>query len=235
MVIAQPDHYRPSEEQTIYESLLSLEDAVIVELGCGGAQHTRQIAERHPDSQIHAFEVDQIQHQQNLTITDLPNVTFQLAGAESIPMADGSTDVVMMFKSLHHVPLGNMDQAFSGIARILKPGGYAYISEPVFAGDFNEILRMFHNEESVRQAAFAATSRAVASTQFELASETFFDAPNAFASFSEFEQKVIGVTHTEHNIAPELLERVREMFEIHNGPTGALFEMPIRVDLLRRI
>ena len=32
----------------------------------------------------------------------------------------------------------------------------AYISEPIFAGDFNDVLRLFHDEEQVRQYAFGA-------------------------------------------------------------------------------
>ena len=40
------------------------------------------------------------------------------------------------------------------IARcVLKPDGVAYISEPIYAGAFNDILKMFHDEREVRQAA----------------------------------------------------------------------------------
>jgi len=234
MVISKSDYYKPSEEHTIYASLLPMQGATIVELGCGAAQHTRQIAETHPDATIHAFEVDQIQHQQNLQISDLPNVSFALAGAEKIPLESASTDIVMMFKSLHHVPLELMDCAFSEIARILRPGGYAYISEPVYASAFNEILRLFHDEQSVREAAFAATQRAADSEAFELKGQHFFDTPMRFADFAEYEQRVIGVTHSNHTLSPELLTTVRERFESHLGSDGVLFEMPIRVDLLQR-
>ena len=54
------------------------------------------------------------------------------------------------------------------IHRVLKPDGLAYISEPVFAGEFNEIIRLFHDELAVREAAFAAVGRAVATGRFEL-------------------------------------------------------------------
>jgi hypothetical protein len=47
-----------------------------------------------------------------------------------------------------------MDRSMREISRVLKPGGTVYISEPVFAGDFNEILRLFHGEQKVREAAF---------------------------------------------------------------------------------
>ena len=80
---------------------------------------------------------------------------FDLAGAQQIPLDDGSVDIVLMFKSLHHVPLELMEASLQEINRVLKPGGLAYISEPVFSGDFNDILRLFNNEKKVREAAFS--------------------------------------------------------------------------------
>jgi ubiquinone/menaquinone biosynthesis C-methylase UbiE len=164
----------------------------------------------------------------------LLNVTFAHAGAEEIPAEDGSADIVMMFKSLHHVPLGVMDSAMREIRRVLRPGGLAYISEPVYAGDFNEVLKLFHDEKRVREAAFAAARRAVEEGVLELAGQHFFNTSNVFNDFAEFEQRIIGVTHTDHRLSPELLKTVRDKFEGYLGKDGACFTMPIRVDLLRR-
>ena len=132
-------------ESEIYNDLLALDGKHILELGCGGAEITRDIATSGADRKITALEVDGIAHAKNLQITDLPNVTFGLSGAQDIPLEDESVDVVLMFKSLHHVPLEAMEPSMREIRRVLKPGGLAYISEPVFAGDFNDILRLFHD------------------------------------------------------------------------------------------
>jgi ubiquinone/menaquinone biosynthesis C-methylase UbiE len=91
-------------ESEVYEHLLSLDDKHILELGCGLAQKTRDIAQSGSNRRITALEVDEVAHQKNLLIDDLPNVKFGLAGAEDIPLDDGSVDMVSMFKSLHHVP-----------------------------------------------------------------------------------------------------------------------------------
>lgn len=221
-------------EAEVYNRLLPLDGARIIELGCGAAAHTRAIAESGRPAAILACEVDTIQHEKNLAITDLPMVTFAHAGAQAIPAEDGSADIVMMFKSLHHVPQEVMDSAMQEIRRVLKPGGLAYISEPVYAGDFNEVLRLFHDEKAVREAAFATVQKAVKEGVMELVGQHFFNTPNNFQDFADFERKIIGVTHTDHRLSPELLQSVREKFEGFMGPQGAQFVMPIRVDLLRR-
>jgi ubiquinone/menaquinone biosynthesis C-methylase UbiE len=221
-------------EVEVYSRLLPLQGARIIELGCGPAAHTRAIAEGGHPATILACEVDTIQHQKNLTITDLPTVTFSHAGAQAIPAEDDSADIVMMFKSLHHVPLAAMDSVMQEIRRVLHPGGLAYISEPVYAGNFNEVLRLFHDEKAVREAAFATVCKAVEQGVLELVEQHFFSTPNNFDDFADFERKVIGVTHTDHQLSPEQLQTVREKFEGFMGPDGAHFTIPIRVDLLRK-
>jgi len=221
-------------EAEIYNRLLELDHAHILELGCGTAMHTRDIASTGGSRRITALEVDEIAHGNNLQISDLPNVTFALAGAEAIPLDDDSVDIVLMFKSLHHVPLDKMDAAMQEIRRVLKPGGLVYISEPIFAGDFNEILRLFHDESRVRVAAFNAVSKAVDRGLFELADEVFFNSPMQFESFADFENKILKATHTQHNLTDEVYALVKERFESHLDDDGARFLMPIRVDLLRR-
>lgn len=221
-------------EPEIYNRLLDLDDKHILELGCGSAEITRHIASNGSGRKITALEVDQVAHEKNLQIDDLPNVLFDLAGAEAIPLADASVDIVFMFKSLHHVPLDHMDQAMQEIHRVLKPGGLAYISEPVFAGEFNGVLRLFHDEQKVRQAAFETVKKAVDTGLFKLVDEVFFNSPMHFESFDVFENRIIGVSHTKHQLDDELYQKVKTAFEQHLGDDGAHFQMPIRVDLLQR-
>lgn len=223
-----------SPETEIYHRLLSLDGKNILELGCGSAGITRDIATAGPGRKITALEVDTIAHEQNLSITDLPNVNFVLAGAENIPLDDESVEIVFMFKSLHHVPQKLMRQAMQEIHRVLKPGGQAYISEPVYAGEFNEILKLFHDEKAVREAAFATLQQAVDQGLFVLEEELFFNSPMVFENFEDFENRTIGATHTEHVLDDELYALVKQRFMTHMGNNGANFEMPIRVDLLRK-
>lgn len=234
MQIATTDTFPVHPEPELLERLLPLDGARILELGCGRAALTRLVATSGRDRQVLALEVDEVQHAQNLGIADLANVRFALGGAEAIPAPDASADVVLMFKSLHHVPPGHMGTAMREIRRVLRPGGLAYVSEPVFAGEFMEVLRIFHDESRVRALAFDAVRAAVDAGTLELVQQVFFGAPVKFADFAEFERMVIGATHTRHDLSAEQRLRVRERFERSQGPDGARFVQPMRVDLLRR-
>ena len=123
-------------EAEIYNRLLSLDNKHVLELGCGGAEITRNIAPSGKGRKITALEVDEIAHGKNLQITDLPNVNFGVASTQDIPLEDEAVDVVLMFKSLHHVPLDLMAQSMREISRALKRGGVAVISGPSFDGEF---------------------------------------------------------------------------------------------------
>ncbi|MFA7242762.1 MAG: class I SAM-dependent methyltransferase [Sulfuricellaceae bacterium] len=234
MKISNPSANTVCDESEIYENLLRLEGAHILELGCGKADKTRAIAQYGKVAAITALEVDQAQHAKNLEITDLPNVSFRLGGAEAIPAPDNQFDIVLMFKSLHHVPLDMMNAALAEIRRVLKPGGLAYLSEPVYAGDFNDILRMFHDEKAMRAAAFAAVERAVQHGMFELVEQKFFSTPGHFDNFEQFEERILKVTHTQHQLTPELYQAVKDKFMHHMTATGVEFLNPVRVDLLRK-
>ena len=221
-------------ESDIYNRLLSLDNRHILELGCGSAEITRNIATAGTDRKVTALEVDEIAHEKNLQITDLPNVTFGLSGAQEIPLADESVDVVFMFKSLHHVPVDLMNASMQEIRRVLRTGGQAYISEPIFAGEFNEVLRLFHDEQQVRESAFNTVKKAVDDGLCTLVEEIFFNSPMKFSDFSEFEDNTIKATHSSHKLDDDLYVLVKQRFEQHLGDDGAKFLMPMRVDLLQK-
>ncbi len=229
-----PEDQPVGSEMKVITRMLELEGAAILELGCGGAEKTRAIAERFEVASITAAEIDPVQHEKNLASGGPPGVSFRSYGAEDIPENDASFDIVMMFKSLHHVPVDSMDKALREISRVLVPGGCLYVSEPVFEGPFNEIMRLFHDEELVRREAFHAMVRAVEEGVFELVEEYFFRTVIRLESFEQYKAGILSVTHSRHELDDETLAEVERRFLQHETEQGFVFEIPNRVDLLRK-
>jgi SAM-dependent methyltransferase len=235
MQISSNSELTVSSDLDLIAAHLNPVEATLIELGCGTAATTLSLAERYPDCRIIAFEVDRTQHAKNLALAGPPNLGFRLGGAEHIDLPSDSVDAVLMLKSLHHVSVSVMDQALDEIARVLRPDGLAYISEPVYAGAFNDILRRFHDEKTVRESAFGAIQSAVKRGVLLLDREVHFLSLSRFDGFADFEARIIGATHTQFEIDDEKLEEIRRAFARHVDEDGcAAFLNPQRVDLLRK-
>jgi ubiquinone/menaquinone biosynthesis C-methylase UbiE len=223
-----------NNELDLLQSLIDLDQhPQIIELGCGAAQLARQLLDRCPACELTGLEVDQRQHAKNL-LTPQPRLQFVPAGAQAIPFEATRFDLALMLKSLHHVPLDQLRQALAEVRRVLRPEGLLYISEPVFAGALNEVMRLFNDEEQVRAAALRAVQEAAASAAWEQVAEVFFELPVQFRDFAEFQQRMIDVTYVDHALDAGTLQAVRARFEPHLTADGAHFVRPMRVNLLRR-
>lgn len=223
-----------SNELDLLASLVDLpQHPRVIELGCGAAQFSRKLLERFPHSQLTALEVDQRQHAKNLLALQ-ERLHFVQAGTQAIPFEAAQFDLALMLKSLHHVPLDLLEKALGEVHRVLRPQGLLYVSEPVFAGALNEVVRLFHDEEKVRAAALRAVQLAVASGAWTQLSELHFEMPVHFRDFADFEQRMIGVTFVNHQLGAATLTAVRERFEKHMTVDGAHFVRPMRINLLAR-
>lgn len=233
MTPTTPTPERIDDELDLLAELVPLASQDILELGCGSAALARALLARHPDSRVTGLEVDARQHAKNLAAPQA-GLQFVAAGAQAIPFADRSFDLVLMLKSLHHVPGPLMAPALGEAARVLRPGGHLYVSEPVYAGPLNDVMRLFHDEGAVRAAAQAALDAALPAGLWDAAAERRFVMPAHFHDFADFEQRMMRTTFADHAIDEALLARVQVAFAAHAGPAGARFERPMHVRLLRR-
>ncbi len=234
MIESPPTTALVTDELTVLAELVPLDGQDIVELGCGAAKLARALLQRHPDSRVTGLEVDARQHAKNLAAPPQPRLRFVDAGAQAIPFADASFDLALMLKSLHHVPTPLMAQALAEVARVLRPHGHLYVSEPVFEGPFNEVVRLFNDEQLVRAAAQAALDAALRTGAWTQVAERRFEMPVRFTDFADFEQQLMQATYAEHRIDERLRAKVRAAFERHRGAGGVDFERPMHVRLLRR-
>lgn len=155
--------------------------------------------------------------------------------AQDIPGADAAFDLALMLKSLHHVPMPAMNQALAEVARVVRPGGHFYVSEPIYDGLLNDVIKVYNDEGEVRAAAQAALDAALRTGVWTQATQRRFSITRRFADFAEFERRMIQQTFADHRLDADTLAEVRRRFERHGGgPAGAAFEQPMHVRLLRR-
>jgi ubiquinone/menaquinone biosynthesis C-methylase UbiE len=220
-------------ELDLMERLLPLHTGRFLELGCGAARLAREWLARHPQAHITALEVDAVQMAKNQHSTT-DRLSFVSAGAQAIPAPAACFDGAFMLKSLHHVPMPDLDAATQELARVLKPGAWLYVSEPIYAGALNDIVKLFNDEGVVRPAAQAALDRAVAQGQFEPVSEHRFAQAVSYANFETFAQRMLYPSFADHHVTPLLLAEVAAAYAPHQREDGAHFVRPMHVRLLRR-
>jgi ubiquinone/menaquinone biosynthesis C-methylase UbiE len=221
------------DELDLLAGLVPLAGQRIVELGCGAAAVARTLLSRYPTSHVTGLEVDQRQHAKNLA-SPQPHLEFIAAGAQAIPFPDATFDLALMLKSLHHVPVDSMAQALGEARRVLKPGGHLYVSEPVYSGPFNDVIRLFNDEGVVRAQAQAALDEAIRAGGWTQAAERRFQTSVRFRDFADFEQRLMRPTFADHQLDERKIAQVRAAFEPHQRPEGAHFVRPMHVRLLRR-
>lgn len=222
------------DELTVLAKFVPLDGARLIELGCGAARLAAALLERFPTAQLTGLEVDERQMAKNLAAPALPGLDFVNAGAQAIPFANACFDGALMLKSLHHVPMALMAQALAEVARVLKPGGWLYVSEPVYAGPLNEITRLFNDEGVVRAAAQQVLDTALQTGQWQAAGERHFDMPVFFTDFADFEQRMMRPTYADLQIDDALHAAIRQRFESYLGPQGLSLTRPMHVRLLRK-
>ena len=220
------------EELDLLDELIPLSDRDIIELGCGAAHLARALLARHPGSRVVGLEIDERQHAKNMAAPQT-GLRFISGVAEAIPFPDKCFDLALMLKSLHHVPVPSITKALSEVARVLRSGGYLYVSEPVYDGAFNDVIRLFNDEGVVRAAAQSAVDAAIKSGIWEPVAERRFEMAVRFADFADFEMRMMRPTFAEHDIDDAKLAAVRLAFQPHVGKDGALFRGPMHVRVLR--
>ena len=222
------------DELDVLTGLIPITGQDIIELGCGAARLARSMLARYPHCRVTGLEVDERQHAKNLA-SPQPGLHFVAGGAQSIPFADASFDLALMLKSLHHVPMPLLSQALSEAARVLRPRGVLYVSEPVYGGPLNELTRLFNDEGVVRAAAQAAIDAALGTASWEQEAERFFEMPVRFKDFEDFEQRMMRPTYADHRIDEAKQVEVAAAFEPHMNAEGAYFTRPMHVRVLRKL
>lgn len=124
-----PSPDTPNALQYAFYLLGDMRGKAVLELGCGSGENTAALVARgaHVIAADISPELVQLARQR-LEINHLDPPPLVLCSAYDVPLADNSIDVILCASLLHHL---NIPRAMHEIWRVLKPGGFAVVKEPV--------------------------------------------------------------------------------------------------------
>lgn len=206
----------------------ALDQVQVLEVGCGKARTARALLQRHPKARImglepHAELVEGHAARPQAGLTVLPG------RGEALPFANHSFDHVWLLKSLHHIP--DPDMALAEASRVLRPGAWLYVSEPVYEGDLNDLVCLYNDEGVVRVRAQQALDALAMRPVWRQQVRWPFVQPVHFADAQDFERRMMGdaLAHLRHDpvAARGLCERVHAAYAPHQTSDGAHFVRPM--------
>jgi len=200
----------------------------VADVGCGPGHLSLALADL--GATVFAFEPDPVQAQKNRE-TPVEGVSFAEAGAQDLPLESASVDVVILSRSLHHVPAELMDAALAEAKRVLQPDGRLLVLEPDIHGQFSQLIRPFHDETQCRSQALDALERA--ESGFGSMEEVWFTSEGVFESFEAFRTRMVSMSF--NDIVAERIERpeVHAAFEAGATQHGFRFTNPMRLRIYR--
>jgi len=213
------------------DRFLSVNGQFLIDAGCGNMHLSRALSER--GASVLAIDPDPVQAKKNQLADTIDNVGFVQTGADTIPVEPGSVDGVVFPYSLHHIPADLYPAVFVELHRILKPAGFIYVIEPVAAGDLNEVMRLFHDERLVRQAAQDALDE-YGARYFAQMDVVNYRIPVRYESWEEYASRYASKSYNTHYTEADVrAAEVKERFIGLGAPKNYAFESPMKVTYLR--
>jgi len=225
MAVAEDWGYQSDFE--VIDALLEVDGKFIVDTGCGDGELCRHLAGR--GARVLGIEPNPVQAEANARAAVVANVGFKQAGAAAIPVESNSVDGVVFKNSLHHMHAPHFEKIFKEVARILKTSGFLYVLEPIANGTYQYVMEPFHNETSVRLAAYNALQEH-ASPLFASMREVYYDVDATYDSFDSYATRFEGMTFNNYTGDVRQPEVQRRFTECENSHGSYTLTQPLRVN-----
>ena len=217
----------------VIEEFLDLENAEVIDVGCGDGWLTRWLAGE--GAHATGIEVSPRQLAKARAVPPLADEHYITGLAEELPVRNRSADIVIFFNSLHHVDAVGLPKALKEAARVLKHGGVLYVSEPLPEGPYFQLMKPAHDETLVRRRAQEVLRHA---PEFGLLLErqlTHLDTVK-FKDFQAFHDRITSINSETRARFDDQDQEFRTRFESlgEQEEDGWSFEQPMRVTVMRR-
>lgn len=213
---------------------LALEGKRVIDVGCGDGALVRLMARF--GAHVLGVECSPRQLARARAAARVADEEIVEGVGQALPADDESADAVVFFNSLHHIPIAFQAKALAEAARVLKPGGEVYVSEPLPWGAFFEAVQPIDDETWVRGAALASVKGAWVHGLEEESEFTYLH-PMVLKDYDAFRDKIVSANIEREAKFTELDAQMRERFARLGKPVedgGSAFEQPMRVNLLRK-
>ncbi len=105
---------------------------LIIDIGGGSGSFGNKARSSHPEAMVVCIDLEP-----RVIDNDVRHI---LGSGLDLPFKDSSADLVTVHAMLHHVP-DELDKALKEIKRVLRPGGFLIIQEPLDRNPFANIVR----------------------------------------------------------------------------------------------
>jgi len=96
----------------------------ILDVACGNGTLLKMLSDK---KEIHGYGIDISENMVSNAMNSYRDMSFKVAGCESIPFEDNFFDAITVCAAYHHFP--DTDSFAMEAARVLKDTGYIYIAE----------------------------------------------------------------------------------------------------------
>jgi SAM-dependent methyltransferase len=206
----------------------------VVDIGCGGGALVRELAAA--GARPIGVEISDGQLAAARASDGDSGARYLIGRAEALPLDDGSVDLAVFMRTLHHVPAAHMEAALCEARRVLRPGGAVYVAEPLAEGDFFALTGLVEDELEVRRAAQQALGRAERAG-LERAVTVDYDITLRLAGVDAFRARTVSVDPERGPVFDARRDEIEAAFARLGAPGERLgercFVQPMRADVLR--
>jgi len=206
----------------------------VLDVGCGGGGLARDLSAR--GAQVIGLDISEQQLADAIAHDGRSGARYLVGSAQGLPLEDGSTDVVVFMRSLHHVPASDLGLALREACRVLRPGGAVYVAEPLAQGDYFVLTSLVEDELEVREAAQHALSHA-ALVGLDRAMTVDYDVRVRIQDLDALRARIVRVDPKRAARFDSRRAQIAEAFQRLGEPgeqaSERCFVQPMRADVLR--